>query len=577
MRRLIAPTSLLCVAVFIFGKTGVTQPHETKPLAFHISGTVVNGITHAPIPHCRVMAVLSKEPQGSRTSVPDTVETDDTGHFDLPVASDGAWRLTAMAREYVTQSLDEHEGFFTAVVLSREAPTFDVRFTLMPKSTISGIVLDEANEPVRQANISLHVIPRAGEDEQMGSTFRRQAITDDRGRYELADLAPGDYRLSVQAQPWYATPAQMMRVQSGDPVPLDPSLDVVYPRTWFPGGQDPAAAATITLHGGDSSEADFQLVPIPSVHLHLTAPPTPLAPNEGQQQIRPGNQDPVRFPQIARVAENNGFFGAPPSIVATPQGQIEASGLGPGTYQVTWPNAGSDGRSSLIQITADSSRSLDLSAASAGAHLSIKADGLSEHIPLQIRFIDADDPQIVFQAFEQPNMPRRKLSGPPLQSGETASELSVDLLPGPYRVFLLGDPEVYLTGLSGKGAETTGRLVTVHGDASLTLHLARGMRKISGVVKYQEKPAAGALVLLIPASFHEPGSLTVVSRDQSDSDGSYNLAGVIPGQYILLAIDHGWQVNWNDPATLRPYLMHGIPLDLRSGGEVKQEIEAQAP
>ena len=83
--------------------------------------------------------------------------------------------------------------------------------------------------------------------------------------------------------------------------------------------------------------------------------------------------------------------------------------------------------------------------------------------------------------------------------------------------------------------------------------------------------------MLIPATFGEPESLTIPRRDQSNTDGSFELPEVIPGQYILIAIDHGWQVNWNDPATLRMYLIHGVPLDLRSGANIKQEIQAQAP
>ena len=52
---------------------------------------------------------------------------------------------------------------------------------------------------------------------------------------------------------------------------------------------------------------------------------------------------------------------------------------------------------------------------------------------------------------------------------------------------------------------------------------------------------------------------------------------VLPGQYILVAIDHGWQVNWQDPATLRGYMMHGVPVDLTSTRKMKQTIEAQSP
>ena len=61
------------------------------------------------------------------------------------------------------------------------------------------------------------------------------------------------------------------------------------------------------------------------------------------------------------------------------------------------------------------------------------------------------------------------------------------------------------------------------------------------------------------------------------ADGSFDIAAIIPGQYILVAIDHGWDINWSDPSTLNHYLTNGVPLDLRTPTSVKQNIEAQVP
>jgi len=53
-------------------------------------------------------------------------------------------------------------------------------------------------------------------------------------------------------------------------------------------------------------------------------------------------------------------------------------------------------------------------------------------------------------------------------------------------------------------------------------------------------------------------SLTV-ARDQTNTDGSFELQNVVPGQYILIAIDHRLERDWNDPSTLRNYLTQGVP------------------
>jgi hypothetical protein len=570
MRFLFSTASLLLtLTALVFGGcwSCLAQSQDLKAIktsrapAFHITGTVVNSVTQSPVPRCRMTATLTNAPQGPTA---DSFETDESGRFDVPVASAGAWRLTAHARGYIVQALDEHEGFSSAIVLTAENPTLDVLFPLSPNSSIFGAVLDEANEPVRQARVTLQsVAPRDNENGQPTPAVRGQALTDDRGHYELPNLSPGDYRVEVQANPWYAAATQPSNNQSAS---ADPSLDVIYQPTWFPGATDSASAATITLHGGESSEADFHLLPIPGIHLHLSTPAAVVSTSEGQP--------PLRFPQITPITSAGGALGSVPSMLSTAQGQVDTGGLAPGLYKVSWPDSG--GHSTLIQITANSPRSMDLSSGSAGVHVSLKVDGTAVISAEQITFIDVNNPENVFPASGAASPGRAGRRGN-LQARGQSSDLSVDLLPGRYSVHLAGSPDTYLTSLSATGAEVAGRTVTVHGDASLTLHVTSGRSVVSGFARYQGKPSVGAEVLLIPATFGEPESITTARRDQTNTDGSYQLPEIIPGQYILIAIDHGWQVNWNDPATLRGYLLHGVPLDLKSGANVKQEIAAQAP
>ena len=578
LASLLPPIALVLGAVLGIGCTCPAQAQDAKPTkapatsVFHITGTVLNSVTRSPVAGCKMSATSAWRSQGSRLPASDEFVTDDQGHFDVSVASAGAWRLTAHAHGYVTQALDEHERFASAVVLTAANPTLDVVFPLTPNSSISGTVLDEASEPIRQARVTLQAVASSESENGLASvTARGATMTDDRGHYELPNLAPGDYRVGVQAQVWYAQSAQATHSPNSAP---DPTFDVVYPVTWFPGVTDPTSASTITLHGGDSGEADFHLVPIPAVHLRLPSPVPSAGGTANGRQI----QAPISFPQILPVA-STGVFGGGVSIISSSQGQVDTGGIAPGLYQAIWPDSGSGARTSLIQITANSSRSLDINSASVGVHVTLKLDGTGMHNVGQITFVDVNNPLNGFHTNELMGRGGRFRGGGGGDAGgrEPRADVGIDVLPGRYRVVLSGDGDQYLTGITATGAEATGRLVTVRGDASLVLHVASGRPTISGFVRYQGKPSVGAQVLLIPATFGEPESLTIVRRDQSNTDGSYDLPEVIPGQYILIAIDHGWGVNWNDPATLRQYLIHGVPLDLRSGANIKQEIEAQAP
>ena len=51
-------------------------------------------------------------------------------------------------------------------------------------------------------------------------------------------------------------------------------------------------------------------------------------------------------------------------------------------------------------------------------------------------------------------------------------------------------------------------------------------------------------------------------RDQSDLDGSFSLANVIPGSYTIVAIENGWDLDWSEPAVLAHYLVHGQTLEV---------------
>jgi len=77
-----------------------------------------------------------------------------------------------------------------------------------------------------------------------------------------------------------------------------------------------------------------------------------------------------------------------------------------------------------------------------------------------------------------------------------------------------------------------------------------------------------------------PDSLENIDDDsrmyQSESDGSFLLGSIVSRKYRLLAIQDGWNLDWRDPAVLRPYLTKALPLQIEPNDSKKFTLEVRA-
>ena len=63
--------------------------------------------------------------------------------------------------------------------------------------------------------------------------------------------------------------------------------------------------------------------------------------------------------------------------------------------------------------------------------------------------------------------------------------------------------------------------------------------------------------------------------DQSDSDGTFSLGGILPGRYSLVAIEDAWGLEWTIGTVLKPYLINGQTLQISATDQKKVTVDVQ--
>ncbi len=111
------------------------------------------------------------------------------------------------------------------------------------------------------------------------------------------------------------------------------------------------------------------------------------------------------------------------------------------------------------------------------------------------------------------------------------------------------------------GAEVQGDHLTIGSEpVSLAASLAAGSTTIEGYARLNGKALGGAMVLLVPRDPNADPEL--FRRDQSNTDGSFELSRVVPGDYFLVAIENGWTLDWARREVIAPYLAGGAKVQV---------------
>jgi hypothetical protein len=517
-----------------------------------VAGLVVNSVSGQRL--AGVSITLAPDRSGDPSQ---TVQSSDEGRFHFAPVAAGKYMLSASGPGYRAQGLNQHEYFFSAVVTGPDQDTSNIVFRLQPDASIRGQVIDEQSEPVRNATAQLFTV-----DESSGTRRIVQATnagTDDRGFYHFAHLAPGTYYVAVSARPWYAQYAPLRSRGTQPRTDAETSaraqqessqLDMAYPLTFYPDATDSSQANVIDLHAGERTGADIVIRAVPAVHLSVHT--------DWQQQhgasprIMQRVFDNLLVPVLA--IQGYGYV----------QGVYEFAGLAPGHYVIEAPSADAGGRNGWYREV-ELYGNMELGASDSPPMASVTGMVVYEGSP----------PPRGSVYIELSNVQNGDgWSGQVSDKGLFGLKDN-DVRPGTYDLHLYGGPDWFITRLVAQNAKVQETQITVPPGASarLVCTATRISSNVTGTVLVNDKPLAGAMVLLVPDDTTR--QVSRVRRDQSDSDGSFTLRQVLPGNYTVLALRDGWELEWGNLQNLKPYLPHGEKIAVAAGQNANIKLVAQ--
>jgi hypothetical protein len=504
------------ILFFSFIVTGLAQ---TYPIA----GTVVDGSNGSPMNRVRVTLA----PYG-RLNEQTALVTGSDGKFSFSVPK-GKFVIQAEYRGY-RQPYGQRGpgiGFNIALFTGPDQDMSNLIFRWFPPGAISGKIVDDRGEPVEGALVQLI------RSDVVAGRKRNRTIawehSNDLGEYRFGNRAGGTYYLVVTGEPWYTARSQPVRLrgQEEDPGPGEPAQS--YAPVYYPNSNDPNDAHAIELAPGAEVTADFRLAVVTGVKVLVHCP-------------HPAGQSVLVSLRTEGVAGVESF-----------QRQVwmfaddqTIPGVFPGHYLVTVE--GRNGNTSAGR------KEIDVSGAD------VKVDLVMQPAPkLQGR--------VIFR--ENAGKPKRSLLVRLIDDASgSARAATVDasgsfsfenVPPGRRRVQITSPDGFFATEIHVEGAPVTGGVIEIvpGADVHLTAVVGNDTGRLKGFVMDGDKPVAGVLAVLAPAtSSDDPGEYRGF---QTDSDGSFDYQNVRAGDYVLFAVDRV-DLEYASSVAVRPFMTAGKPV-----------------
>jgi hypothetical protein len=518
--RLIAVLLLMVAAAH--GQPGASQitggPSASEAKRHSVRGTVVNSVSGEPIARAFVSLIAG----GEKTAM-----TDATGAFHFEDVPEGSAIVAA-----------ERPGFSLPDDRPRPFPISGdidgLTIPLMPQAVISGRIASIQNVPIE--DLPVHLYRRVYVNGRVQWQTANVVASDDDGEFRIASLTPGAYCLSVGPESW--------RERAPGSRPHG------YPQVFYPNAADFSSASVISVAAGQQVEADLSMTQEPLFEVSGQVVGVPPG-TDVAVQLMSGVGELLPIRQMHSERHDFSAFVAPGRYLLKAFASIEAQSLsGSSPVTVTANTAG-------IQVVLGPRTAIPVN---------VHADsGGGRDQPLanvSVTLLPTPGGSNLAQIWTRPIAGRR---GSFEIVGAEATTYSVDINAyGRYVVSATsGSTDLLHTdlvvGADGSAEPIEITLASDGGDVSGTVHLPGGMN--------------GATVLLVP----ERAPAGQVRSANVEANGEFQFEQVRPGDYSLLALEHGDDLEYQNPDVLSSYSSSATRISVSPKQQVKATLELISP
>src|SRR5690348_15168839 len=189
---------LLSMALLLAPQVSPANPQNPVPVRQKcaISGAVLSADTGQPLRDAAVSLRLA-----GASSTPLAAMTGADGRFEIRNVGPGRYYLFAskagyVSMEYGQKSPDDPLGLLT---LAAGQTVRNISFQLVRGAVITGYIYSEDGEPIENVQVRAERYRYYHEKRRLMPVGYAQ--TDDRGKYRIFDLAPGEYYISASSEP----------------------------------------------------------------------------------------------------------------------------------------------------------------------------------------------------------------------------------------------------------------------------------------------------------------------------------------------------------------------------------------